>query len=534
MQAQNQQLVTLSVTSPDNRLMPSAPTGGMRTSSYCIFVKLPKRQDRVLLVHGYTGAYDEVSLDIAEFLYHHRVVSAPLFGRWSREFDHAKDDSTPSETVLQDLQNRGYLTTLTVEQEKERLRSIAGMVHSFDSRGLSYILVPGYDCNLRCPYCFQDHMRTDPSFRHLLRRMTPELVDQILDGILNLEATHPDGKSEHRHFTFFGGEPLLAANAELVEYIVRRASALGPASFSAVTNGTELESYCNLLGPTTISSLQITLDGPPGTHDRFRMYADGHGSFEKIARNIVLALDRGVTVSVRVNVCKDNLKDLPGLAIEAQQRGWADRKNFRIYVAPIHPTGGFPNTGQLFNSHELGKAMRQLRDTDPIMSIIDTPDDGLRSRALALFQHPETDPIADFKASFCGAHTGMYIFDPLGDIYACWERMGDPRIRIGRVASDGKLQFEMPMLSRWRSRTVASNPTCESCSYALHCGGGCAVSAEAQNGEYFSNHCDGFAARFRTAVADAYEAFLAEQEDGSNLIHRQTLLDVLETKPRCL
>jgi uncharacterized protein len=505
----------------------------MRASSYCIFVKLPRR-DQVLLVHGYTGAYDEVSLDVAEFLYARRTASKPLYGTWSTDFDSLRGSVTLSVETLAELENRGYLTTLTIEQEKERLRSIAGLVHSFEAQALSYILVPGYDCNLRCPYCFQDHMRTDPSFGHLLRRrMTPELVDRILDGILDLEAAHPDQTAQHRQFTLFGGEPLLAANLDIVEYILRRASALGPCTFGAITNGTDLDHYCDLLGSEAISSLQITLDGPPRAHDRFRIYADGQGSFEQIARNIVLALDRDVAVSVRVNVCKDNLGDLPALVLEANRRGWTHYKNFQIYAAPIQPAAGFPGNGRLLNSRELAEALRRLREDDPAMKTIETADDNMKERALQLFRDPEIDPIADFKASFCGAHSGMYIFDPFGDIYACWERMGDPGIRIGRVGSGGKFLFETPMLSKWRGRTVASNPTCESCSYSLHCGGGCAVLAEAQNGEYFSNYCDGFGARFRRAVADAYEDHLTEQECSPDSERVSGGTDVFRTKPGC-
>jgi uncharacterized protein len=91
--------------------------------------------------------------------------------------------------------------------------------------------------------------------------MTPELADRILAGILELEGT--DSAGTHREFTFFGGEPLAAANKPLIEYIVRRASEMGPAAFGAVTNGTDLDAYVDLLGPSRISSLQVTLDGPP-------------------------------------------------------------------------------------------------------------------------------------------------------------------------------------------------------------------------------------------------------------------------------
>jgi uncharacterized protein len=534
MEMQNQQLVKLSLGQPHDQPISSLPAGLRRTSSYCIFVKLPKRQDRVLLVHGYTGAYDEVSLDVASFLSSRRTVSAPLYGKWSPEFNNRPHQSPPPEETLAELENRGYLTSLSVTQEKQRFRTIAGLVHSSESKGFSYIVVPGYDCNLRCPYCFQDYMRTDPSFQPKLKRMTPELVDRMLAGILDLENADPDSKRDARQFTFFGGEPLLAANREIVEYIVRRASALGPSVFGAVTNGTELETYRDLLGPDAISSLQITLDGPPRTHDQFRIYADGHGSFEQIARNIVIALDRGVLVSIRVNVCKDNLDDLPGLAMEATQRGWTTYKNFRIYVAPIQPTANFPNNQRLLNSYQLGQSLQKMQQDNQLLNVIETPDDNMKRRALALFQQPEIDPISDFKASFCGAHSGMYIFDPFGDIYACWEKMGDPQIRIGRIGTDNKFVYEMPMFQKWRSRTVATNPTCESCSYALQCGGGCAALAEAKNGTYFSNFCDGFGARFKSAVADAYEAFLTEQENRSGFGELAMAANSFETEPGCL
>ena len=524
------QLVTLTLDQPSPPV-PSPAPGELRTSSYCIFVKLPRLPDRVLLVHGYTGAYDEVSLDIAEYLYARRTTSKPLYGAWAAEFDVARNGTSLPEETVAELEDRGYLTTLSIEQEKERLRSIAGLVHSFETQALNYILVPGYDCNLRCPYCFQDHMRSDPAFGHLLRRMTPELVDRIFDGILELETAHSGHTSQHRQFTLFGGEPLLAANFEIVEYILRRASALGPCTFGAVTNGTELDRYRDLLGPDAISSVQITLDGPPRAHDRFRIYADGQGSFEKIAGNILVALQREVSVSVRVNVCKENLGDLPPWLGKMPN---AVGRSTGIFISTPLPSSRPPvfRQWQTPDSRELGEALRKLRARYSEMSIVETADDNMKARALQLFRDPEIDPVADFKASFCGAHSGMYIFDPFGDIYACWERMGDPGIRIGRVGT-AQFLFETPMLAKWRGRTVASNPTCESCSYSLHCGGGCAVLAEAQNGEYFSNYCDGFAARFKRAVADAYDAHLAEQECSPDA-EPVAATDTFRTRPGCL
>ena len=100
---------------------------------------------------------------------------------------------------------------------------------------------------------------------------------------------------------FFGGEPLLAASRPIVEHVIRRARERGEAHFWAISNGTELDAYEDLLGPEALSSVQITLDGPPGEHDRRRVYADGEGSWEKIARNVRMALDRGIQVAIRTN-----------------------------------------------------------------------------------------------------------------------------------------------------------------------------------------------------------------------------------------
>jgi uncharacterized protein len=110
------------------------------------------------------------------------------------------------------------------------------------------------------------------------------------------------------------------------------------------------------------------------------------------------------------------------------------------------------------------------------------------------------------KAAFCGAHTGMYIFDAFGDIYACWDRTGDKNLRIGEVAADGTVTLNT-VGSSWRSRNVVANPTCRRCRYALHCGGGCAVLAEVSSGTIFSNYCDAFSKRFRVAVGEAYIRF---------------------------
>lgn len=482
-----------------------------RTSSYTIYVDLPGDSSRILLVHGYTGAYDLVNRNVAGYLRARELGRAPkpLFGTWASEPDLPADDTEPSPQTLVALKRRGYLTVMSAAEEEARFTDVATGLHEAASRRPDWIFMPTYDCNLRCFYCFQDHLRGEHADARLSRTMRPELVDRIFSAMRDIEAGLGGAGALSPRIGFFGGEPLLAASRPIIEYIMDSARSEGSATFWAVTNGTELRSYEDLLGPDGIGLLQITLDGPASEHDQRRVHPDGSGSFEAIADGISLALDRGVSVQVRVNVDRANLSLLPAIADELTTRGWSDQKGFRAYASPVRAANGKIDRSTTFNSWQLDVAIAKMRATHPELAVIGRPDDRLRSAALGIFQNSGAPPL---RAEFCGAHSGTYIFDALGDIYACWERTGDSRIRIGQVTAEGTARLRTAMESEWRSRSVAVVGACRRCRYALHCGGGCAVLAEDKRGVMHTNHCDAYATRFRAMVAEAFLAHATAED----------------------
>jgi uncharacterized protein len=481
----------------------------LRTSSYTIYVDLPDDPETMLLVHGYAGTYDRVSRRVATYVraLEARPAPRPLYGEWCPEPASAGAVSAPSDETVRLLRRRGYLTELPVEQEEELFGRLVEKLHARDlHEPPAYIFMPTYDCNLRCAYCFQDHMRTEARHRPLLRLMSRQMADRIIAALPAIEADHgvvPGGGGVARDVGFFGGEPLLAANRETVEHVVRQLQALGETRFWAVTNATELAAYADLLGPQAITTLQITLDGPPREHDRRRIYADGSGSFARIGRNIELALAQQVSVTVRLNVDRNNVGDLPELADEIVARGWNGAANFSLYTAPITAQNDKTEARSTFSTWELDGALTELRQRHAAMAVIGRPDDRLKYEARRLFSTAANLPQA-LRSSFCSVHNRMYIFDAFGDIYACWERTGDERVRIGRLGEDGSIERSHGLTQTWRSRTVASNPVCRRCRYALHCGGGCAILALGRTGEFHANFCDGFQSRFRASVAEAY------------------------------
>ncbi len=485
----------------------------LRASSYVIFVDLPDNSEQMLLVHGYTGAYDLVSQKVATYVRSLEVNKAPrpLYGVWTPAPMINGEVEVPSDQTVNLLKKRGYLTEKTVVEEEAFFVRIAKKLHEKALRGLpNFIFMPTYDCNLRCAYCFQDHMRTDPTFSHLLRSMTKPMIDRIFAGIIDIETHHdlPADDEYVRRIGFFGGEPLLARNRRVIDYIVKKANDAGKANFWAVSNATELDAYQDLLNPQGISMIQVTMDGPMEEHDKRRIYANGGGSYERIVKHVTMALEQGVQIQMRMNIDRINIEYLPRFADDIVARGWNKYPGFSAYTAPIHASNDNVDTRTTFTSWTLDKALNALREEYPVMHVIRRPDDGLMDRARSLI---ENQGYPNLHAEFCGAHSSMYVIDPFANIYACWERTGNESVRSGFITPEGKYEFNQ-LEAMWRSRDVTTNKICRQCRYALNCGGGCAVYAEgASNGEsgIFTNHCDGYAARFRASVAEAYKQYIS-------------------------
>lgn len=502
----------------------------MRTSSYTIYVDLPESPDHQLLIHGYSGAYDLVERPIANYLRAHEDARhTPLLGEWSDERPAGAGRSltlTPDTIAM--LQQRGFLTSMSAEDERAAVRRLARRRHEVErAMRPTYIVMPSYQCNLRCSYCFQNHMRTQPELSHLLQLMTKDTGRRIIRAMAAIDAMHPRATGNARSVTLFGGEPLLAENRPLIEWLIREIQAAGPCEIAAVSNATQLDAYLDLLGPGNIWLVQVTIDGPPAVHDRRRIHADGAGSFELIAANITRALGRGTRIALRVNVDRTNLTGVPELAREILARGWDEHPNFRAYAAAVNASNEQTPKKDTYNGYALSVHMQELREQYPEVRVIARPSDELRGTVSRILRG-ETPPWAAYKASYCAAHTGMYVFDSFGDIYACWERTGDPAIRIGTLDAEGHPHFAhdrtmapsaaatkrlLPIagkpvvadLETWRERTITTNDTCASCRYAFYCGGGCAAEALDHRGGFHMNNCDGFQQRFRVAAADAYD-----------------------------
>lgn len=476
-------------------------TGPLRTSTYTIYVDLP-REDAVLLVHGYSGAITRVS----------RAVATYLQGRGDprrRATTDAADAPAPPDTLVDQLVRRGYLTRTTEEEELAYFAKVADRIHKARQRDKpNFVLLLTYDCNLRCTYCYQNDLRIgDGKLPDLEASADAAMVERWWRAMDNIEAAHGSTEAPPLRLTLYGGEPLLARHRPILVDLIERAAARPGSSISAITNGTEVPQVADLLGPGKIRLIQVTLDGPRAIHDQRRIHADGSGSYDQTADAVDIALARGVRVDVRINVCNDNVHTLPELAAEFDRRGWYRNAAFMPYVAAVHKSAPGVKSERPMSSWQLKKALSEMSARDPLVARIADQDYGIEGSMRALLRGDNA--LAVVNTAYCGAQTKMYVLDRVGDIYACWERTGEPGLRIGRIDGDGNVLITDRNRAAWRGRNITTNETCLRCAYATFCGGGCAAIAEAKTGDLMSPYCDGFQQRFRKTAAQIYEEHVA-------------------------
>lgn len=469
----------------------------MKTSNYVIYFHIPET-DEFYLVHGYTGAVDLASPEAVGYLldrvdpnhtWHTKdldVVRAALSGR---ALEPISDDTVNT------LKSRGYLTEMSSPDELGYVEKLAGFLHNRNIKhsNPNFMFVPVYECNLRCPYCFESDTRVQLGKLKILQNvMTEKMVDAAftsMDMILRERAGPETG--ERAYITLYGGEPLMLETLPIVEYIVNKGIA-EKYGFGAITNAVDLEHFLHLLGPGKIAFLQITLDGPREAHNKKRIGPrHKEGTYDKIIANMKEALKTGVRISVRFHVDYTNISQTKELIDDLEKEGFQNQEHFDVYTYPIH---GF-HRGKSNPEYPLMAIHQMQKALDPVLPGLPTlgqrgselvrADQNGKGRQLKVLVSDEgittklrayvKDKLPGLYANGmepCAATIGLYIFDSLWRIYTCWDTVGIPGHETGTYSAEG------PVLNTanddWLSRSPATINECKECKYAFFHFGGCA------------------------------------------------------------
>ncbi len=199
--------------------------------------------------------------------------------------------STDSD-FAQRMRQRMYLVESREEEHEVLLRLRETMRIAAQREPTIFAVSPTYSCFFRCGYCYEGELTSSPA-SHAVG------VRDFLDGMANMRAflTEHLELRDRPHVTFIGGETLQESTRSVVLGILDE-GARDEYLFRIITNGFLLDTFLDDLVRVrdTIQFVQITLDGPARVHDIRRPLAGGGGTFSRIAANLELALDAGLSV----------------------------------------------------------------------------------------------------------------------------------------------------------------------------------------------------------------------------------------------
>lgn len=254
------------------------------------------------------------------------------------------------------------------------------------------------DCNLACKYCFEEP-------RKFRQKMSWEVGKRTIDVL---------SQHDNYHLMMFGGEPFL--NFKLMKQMTDYALSLKvPFSVNIITNATIMtQEIKDWLSNTDFNlSVQLSVDGPKHIHDAYRVDKRGHGSFDRIEKNLpdfVEALETNPNGHLNVHGCLN--ADTIGKAYEIYSFFKHEWKTPWIWLMPIH--------GETWEHKHVGVYHEELKKI--AAEII---DDVKRTGDISLLKHyAPIDKIMNFPKGHskpCGAGDSFVTITANGEIWPCHE-----------------------------------------------------------------------------------------------------------------
>ena len=116
--------------------------------------------DYRLMVNGLYGAFDIVAKEDCEKISAGKFAEVPL-------------------ALLERLLIRGHITRKNESEELADMKLLARMYKKiYGSHGIGLVIMPTYDCNFRCPYCFEQH-RLKKGEDWLSKTISDEMIESI-------------------------------------------------------------------------------------------------------------------------------------------------------------------------------------------------------------------------------------------------------------------------------------------------------------------------------------------------------------------
>ncbi len=311
-------------------------------------------------------------------------------------------------------------------------------------------IMPTMDCNFACPYCYEE-----PEKGNMSLEIQKGLVKWASERLVAARAMKVG---------WFGGEPLMALN--VMRNLTRR--------FKENCEKKEVHYHANMttnayyltrkvikeLNDLSINLVQVTIDGPPDTHNKLRaLRGSKRGTFNKILNNLVLLCETTTDIHLilRVNFDAVSIERIPELFSLIPE---SVKLKTEIYFRQVFPPPKW------WDANQASKESSVERNSEYVESVHlykMAQDNGFR--VLINNFSPRT--------GYCEAdYLNHMVIDPKGNIHKCTVAF-DEEHRVGYITPEGKAIMDVPLMAKWMLRETVDRPNCKECEILPLCMGGC-------------------------------------------------------------
>lgn len=322
------------------------------------------------------------------------------------------------------------------------------------------IKVVGDNCNLRCNYCF---------FNHLDRSAQCVMSSEILNSFVTQYMAMFTGPIT---FNWHGGEPLLAGLPffeRVVEMQKRNLRDSHVVRNTIQTNGTLITDPWAEFLKIYEFGVGVSLDGRPHCHDRFRRDSAGRGTSENALRGILLLRDHGIEPGIIQTVVRSTINDAEeSFRFIVEEIG---AKHFGVNVFNDWSGGNPAMAGQSLSNRDFTRFFRKYIDLwlerkDPDLKIRD-----IESLVFGVLGK------RGLNCSYNGTCTAFFTVDWDGTVLPACERLSDhDDIVVGSLPQSSLVDIlNSPERLDFAHRVNAIHPDCRGCNWYHACHNGCTM-----------------------------------------------------------
>jgi len=152
-------------------------------------------------------------------------------------------------------------------------------------RHVEVVLKVAERCNIDCTYCYMFN-KGDESFRRKPKQLS---IGAAADIAAFLRQAVDDGVASSVRIIFHGGEPLMLRKqqfAEICQAFIDALKSVCPLYFSLQTNAMLIDDGWLALFSRFKISVGVSLDGPEGVNDRYRIDHQGRGTYARTIEGV--------------------------------------------------------------------------------------------------------------------------------------------------------------------------------------------------------------------------------------------------------